>query len=157
MKINFPNLIRQLLPPHKRQPTRLTWLQGCIAPLQGLFNGFDAWRSNTRMMINVNSQIKIFESYLQIKYKEPIAIKIVSYDDGLLSVSLESEGATQQPEIGLSSETIHKPIPLVGEIRERFGDTDFLVYVPQNIDLNLIRAEIEKYKQALIKYKIIQN
>lgn len=149
--------MRQLLPPHKRQSNRLKWLQGCIEPIQLLFDSFDVWRTSTRMMINVNSQIKVFEGYLQTKYNEPIAIKILSYDDGLLPVSLESEGLTQQPDIGLSDENINASLPLDGEIRERFGDTDFIVYVPQHVDLNIIRSEIENYKQALIKYKIIQN
>ncbi|MEG1573424.1 MAG: hypothetical protein RR328_07735, partial [Bacteroidales bacterium] len=116
-----------------------------------MFTSFVAWRSNTRMMLNVNSQLKIFEGYLQKKYAEPIAIKIVSYDEGLWAVSLLVEGSTQQPELGLECENIPANIPLDGEIRARFGDTDFMVYIPANIPIELIRAEIEKYKQALIK------
>lgn len=60
------------------------------------------------------------------------------------------------PPIGLETETM-VDVPLDGEIRERFGDADFIVYIPAGIDINLIRAEIENYKQALTKYKIIQN
>lgn len=156
MNIQFTNLVRQLLPPHKRQPARLSLLRAFVAPLSQLFASFDKWRSDTRMMINVNSQVKIFEEYLRKKYNEPITIKIVTFDDGLLLVCLESEGTLLQPEVGFTDEqTID--IPLDGEIREQFGDVDFIVYIPAGIDIVVIRAEIERYKQALIKYKIIQH
>lgn len=36
IKINFLNLARQLLPPHKRQPVRMKLLQGFFAPLYSL-------------------------------------------------------------------------------------------------------------------------
>lgn len=156
MKIQFANLVRQLTPPHKRQPVRLTLLRAFVAPLQVLFNSFDKWRSDTRMMINVNSQVKVFEGYLRKKYNEPITIKIVTFDDGLLMVCLESEGTLLQPDIGQEDEKT-VDIPLDGEIRMQFGDADFIVYIPPNIDIDLIRAEIERYKQALTDYKIIQQ
>lgn len=156
MKINFTNLVRQLLPVHKRQPVRLALLQAFIAPLQLLFGHFCQWRDNTRMMVNVNSQVKIFEEYLRRKYNEPISIKIVTFDDGLLMVCLESEGHSMMPEVGNTDEKT-VDIPLSGEIREQFGDCDFIVYIPAGLDIGLIRAEIEKYKQALIEYNIIQN
>lgn len=157
MKVNCLNLVRQLLPPHKRQPVRLAFLQSCVTPLHELFLSFSEWRDNMRMMVNVNCQVKVFESYLRKKYKEPIAIKVVTFDDGLLLVGLEEEGTTMMPTIGLESENLFAEVPLDGELRDRFGDTDFIVYIPANVDKVLIEAEIEKYKQALTKYKIIQN
>ena len=60
-RINCRNLVRQLLPTHKRQPVRLWWLRGLLSPLETLFASFDKWRSDTRMIINVNSQVKVFE------------------------------------------------------------------------------------------------
>lgn len=157
MKVNYLNLVRQLLPPHKRKPTRLAFLQSCITPLHELFISFSGWRDNTRMMVNVNCQVKVFESYLRKKYKEPIAIKVVTFDDGLLLVGLEEEGMTMMPAIGLEEENTFAGIPLDGELKERFGDADFIVYIPSSVDKILIEAEIEKYKQALTRYKIIQN
>lgn len=156
MNILFNNLVRQLLPPHKRQPVRLSLLRAFIAPLSQLFASFADWRSDTRMMINVNSQVKVFEGYLRKKYNEPVTIKIITFDDGLLMVCLENEGILLQPDIGLEAEK-KIDVPLDGEVRDRFGDADFIVYIPAGLDINLIRAEIEKYKQALTKYKIIQN
>lgn len=109
------------------------------------------------MMINVNSQVKVFEGYLRKKYDEPIKIKIVTFDEGLLLVGLVEEGMTMMPEIGLEGEDHFTGVPLDGEVRERFGDANFIVYIPITVDVNVIRAEIEKYKQALTIYKIIQG
>lgn len=155
--INILNLVRQLLPPHKRQPIRLALLKSFLNPLETLFKDFYIWRENARMMINVNSQVKIFEGYLRKKYNQPIAIKIITFSDGLLLVGLESEGEAMMPVIGLESENRFAEVPLETEVRDQFGDADFIVYIPAEIDINLIRAEIEKYKQALVTYKIIQN
>lgn len=155
--INILNLARQLLPPHKRQPVRLALLQSFLNPLETLFKEFNTWRANARMMINVNSQVKVFEGYLRKKYNQPIAIKIVTFSDGLLLVGLSNEGEAMKPAIGLKSEKRPAEVPLRTEIRDRFGDVDFIVYIPSSVDINMIRAEIEKYKQALVTYKIIQN
>ncbi|MCR9011950.1 MULTISPECIES: hypothetical protein [Porphyromonadaceae] len=154
--INIYNLVRQLLPPHKRQIVRLTLLRSFLNPLKYLFDDFYKWRDNTRMMLNVNSQVKIFEGYLRKKYNQPIAIKIITFADGLLLVGLEREGITMMPQIGNQYE-FFTSIPLTGEIREQFGNADFIVYIPPEVDINLVQAEIENYKQALVKYKIIQN
>ena len=156
-RIQFLNLVRQLLPAHKRQPVRLWWLRGLLSPLETLFASFDKWRSDTRMMINVNSQVAVFEGYLRKKYGEPIAIKVVTYDDGMLRVSLRAEGDTLRLRTGLREETTREAVPLRGEIRAQFGDADFIVYIPTTVDADMIRAEIERFKQALVRYKIIQQ
>nr|DAN20595.1 MAG TPA: hypothetical protein [Caudoviricetes sp.] len=157
LKMNCLILLRQLLPPHKRQPVRMKLLTGFLSPLQSLFDGFDIWRDNSRMMINVNSQVKVFEGYLRKKYNEPISIKIVTFNNGLLLVGLISEGNTMWPDVGLEEENRLKAIPLENEIRDKFDDADFIVYIPKSVDKIQIEAEIEKYKQVLTTYKIIQQ
>lgn len=155
-KINYQNLIRQLLPPHKRQKTRIGLLHCFIAPLQQLFSDFNTWRENSRMMINVTSQVKILEGYLRKKYNEAISIKIVTFNNGLMLVGLEKEGNTMWPVIGLTGEKM-KTVPLENEIRDKFDGADFIVYIPKNVNKMLIESEIEKYKQVLTTYKIIQQ
>lgn len=157
LSVNLLNLVQQLLPPHKRQPIRLTLLRSFLQPLETLFDNFDLWRDNTRMMVNVNCQVKVFEGYLRKKYNEPIAIKIITFDDGLLTIGREEEGLAMMKPIGLDDENQFAEIALDGELRIQFGNADFMVYIPTGLDINLIMAEIEKYKQALTRYKIIQN
>lgn len=50
-----------------------------------------------------------------------------------------------------------KAIPLENEIRDKFDGVDFIVYIPAGININLIDAEIQKYKQVLTTYKIVQQ
>lgn len=110
------------------------------------------------MLVNMNSQIGVLEGYLRNKYNEPVAIRIESYDDGLLWIPLASESEAQQPEFHSDCTQVPiQEIPLQFEIRDRFSDVDFIVYIPVTIDKALIQAEIDTYRQALIKYKIIQS
>ena len=158
-RIRFSNLVRQHLPFHKRQPVRLSLLRALVAPLQPLFDRFDLWRSDIRMTLNVTSQVRILEGYLRRKYDQPIAIKIVTYDDGALMVGLEPEGEAQRLDIALDpAEAAPAPdIPLEGEIRDRFGDTDFIVYIPAGTDTDAVTADIERFRLALVRYRIIRN
>lgn len=160
-KINFARLAEQLLPWTKRQPVRLTLLGSMTTRLDELFTEFDLWRDDIRMLVNVNSQVAVLEGYLRKKYRQPIAIKIVTYDDGALPVGLEEEGDTFRVDTPLDGqEAAQMPppeVPLESEIREHFGDADFIVYIPTGVDIDMIRADIERFKQALTLYKIIQN
>lgn len=157
IEINYQNLVRQLLPPHKRQPARLRLLQGFVTPLQTLFEEFREWREDSRMMMNVNSQVRVLEGYLQKKYKEPVSIKIVTFSNGLLNIGLISEGKTMWPSVGLLSENRLQAVSLKDEQRDKFEDADFIVYIPSGIERMQIEADIEKYKQVLVTYKIIQQ
>ena len=154
--IEYDNLVKQLLPPHKRQRMRLWLMKKFVMPLRVLFETFGIWRDDIRMLMNITSQVKVLEGYLQKKYATP-TIRIETYGDGLLFIGLEREGIAMQPEIGLEHENVVAKIPLENELRGQFGDADFIVYIPAGIDTDLIRTEIEKYKQALTRYKIIQN
>lgn len=154
--IEYDNLVKQLLPPHKRQRTRLWLMRMFVLPLRGLFEAFRPWRDDIRMLMNITNQVKVLEGYLQKKYNA-LTIHIETYGDGLLLIGLEREGIAMQPEIGLIRENVVAKIPLENELRGQFGEADFIVYIPASVETELIRAEIEKYKQALTKYKIIQN
>lgn len=157
LRIDYPDLVRQLLPVHKRQPVRLWWLNALTAPLATLFGAFDGWRNDQRRLVNVTSQVRVLEEFLRYKYNEPTAIRIVTFDDGLLPVALRSEGETLRLTTGLRSETLLASLPLRGELRGTFGDTDFIVYLPAGISAETVGADIERFKQALVTYRIIQR
>ncbi len=156
-KVNFHNLVRQLLPTHRRQPVRLWWLRVLVSPLVRLYVDFVAWRIDVRFRINLTGQVKVLEGYLNMKY-DPTQnrIRIVIFDDGLLWVGLECEGDNYHPRIGLESEPNNlAAIPLENEIRDSFGDVDFIVYIPAGVDPDLVRATVEQYRLAGMKFKII--
>ena len=156
-KINCKNLVRQLLPPHKRQSVRLTLLQSFVFPLQSLFDSFDKWRNDYRMRVNVNSQVMVLEGYLRKKYNESTGIKLATFNNGLLNAGLESEGTTMMVWFGLVNEDVTKGIPLKDEVRDNFEDSDFVIYIPPGIDKLQVESDIEKYKLALVTFKIIQQ
>lgn len=160
MNININNLVYQLIPPHKRLPLRTRWLRTLTRPLDSLWTEFDRWRSETRMMVNVNCQKLVLEGYLRKKYKrQDVSIKIEDYDDQLLAVSKNQEESEEtMPEFMLRETDPETPaIPMQGEIRLRFKNVDFVVHIPEDLDEELIAAEVEKYKQAQIKYMIIKS
>lgn len=157
-RINFDNLVVRLLPWHKRQTGRVSLLRSFVAPLGVLFADFDRWRTDTRMIVNVTSQVAVLEGYLRSKYNQPVTIKIVTFDDGAMEVCLAAEGDSQCVFIGMEGEEVDDTmVPLAGEMRSQFGDADFIVYIPAGIDLAMVTADIERFKQALTEYKIIQK
>ena len=55
--IEYDNLVKQLLPPHKRQRVRLWLMRTFVMPLRGLFEAFDPWRDDIRMLMNITNQV----------------------------------------------------------------------------------------------------
>ena len=162
MELNIRNLIFQLVPFHKRLPNRVAWLEKLFKPLSDLWDEFYQWRMQTRMMVNVNSQMMVLERFLQIKYGDNVGISIESYADGMILVPLDTESEELQPEIDSPyKQGENQPkilaIPQHDEIRTRFDGVDFIVYIPaEGVNKIQIEADIEKYRQALIKYQIKQ-
>ncbi len=167
MELDINNLIYQLLPQHKRLPSRMRWLTALLSPLTEKWEEFTAWRTDSRMLVNVNSQTEVLAGYLRAKFDSPERIGIESYNDELLWIPLTTDSEEHLVEFSRTdeekggAENLPEPlpypaIPLRSEIRRKFGDVDFIVYIPMNVDPTLVAAEIDKYKQALIRYRIVQ-
>lgn len=157
VRIKYRNLIRQLLPAHKRQPVRLEWLRGLTAPLSGLFASFDKWRDQTRMMLNVTGQVKVLEGYLRRIFGNLSNIRINTFIDGLCRISLREEGDALRLRTGMRPETSRSAVPLRGELRQQFEGVDFIIYIPSEADTEAVRVQVERIRQALATYKIIQE
>lgn len=146
VNLNFKELIRQYVAPHRRQPNRLNWLEALV-DLSSVWDIFAAWRDYYRYKVHVTSQHRSLEGHLNKTFGGGIIVR--SYDDRFL-------------EIGLNEEMAHwvmfspmQEIALEGESAQSFADVDFIVYAPKSVDRNLLSAEIEKYKLADKAYKII--
>lgn len=151
LSIRFNELIRTYVAPHKRTRNRLAWLNSLVN-LQSVFDRFAAWRTYYRYKIMLNSQRLVLEGHLRKIYGPGIVIK--SYADGYEGIGLTREPAHWKS-FGLISENHFVPLPLNGEGGEEFDGYDFLVIVPVQYNINLIRSEIEKYKMADKQYNII--
>lgn len=144
--LNFKELIRQYVAPHRRQPNRLGWLWSLV-DLDGVWQSFSDWRDYYRYKVHVTSQHRSLEGHLNKTFGGGILIK--SYEDQFLAIGLNSEPAHW---------VLFEPMPeiaLEGEGGQSFKDVDFIVYVPEGINLSLVRAEIERYKIADRTYKIV--
>lgn len=144
--LNFKELVRQYVAPHRRQRVRLGWLWALI-DLESVWLAFAAWRDYYRYKVHVTSQHRSLEGHLNKTFGGGILIK--SYEDQFLAIGLNSEPAHW---------VLFEPMPeiaLEGEGGQSFQDVDFIVYVPEGIDLSLVRAEIERYKIADRTYKIV--
>lgn len=144
--LNIKELIRQYVAPHRRQPNRLGWLWSLV-DLDSVWQSFSAWRSYYRYKVHVTSQHRSLEGHLNKTFGSGILIK--SYEDQFLAIGLNSE---------LAHWVLFNPmqeVALEGEGGQSFKDVDFIVYVPDGIDLNLVRAEIERYKIADRTYKTV--
>lgn len=144
--LNFKELIRQYVAPHRRQPNRLAWLWSLV-DLDGVWQSFSDWRDYCRYKVHVTSQHRSLEGHLNKTFGGGILIK--SYEDQFLAIGLNSE-----PAHWVLFEPMQE-IALEGEGGQSFKDVDFIVYVPEGIDLSLVRAEIERYKIADRTYKIV--
>lgn len=155
-KIDFGNLVRQLLPNHKRQPIRLRILRAFVKPLAEAFTSFSQWRDETKKLINVTNQKGVLEQFLRNKYGAA-DITIESYHETGCGIGLRPEGVGVALVVGVNkAEGTPAVIPLRGENREQFGDVDFIVHIPAGVDAEQVRADIEKYRAALTTYKIEQ-
>lgn len=144
--LNFKELIRQYVAPHRRQPNRLGWLWSLV-DLDGVWQSFSDWRDYYRYKVHVTSQHRSLEGHLNKTFSGGILIK--SYEDQFLAIGLNSE-----PAHWVLFEPMQE-IALEGEGGQSFKDVDFIVYVPEGINLSLVRAEIERYKIADRTYKIV--
>ncbi|MFI3322078.1 MAG: hypothetical protein R3Y50_06090 [Rikenellaceae bacterium] len=146
--LNFKEIIRQYVAPHRRQVNRLGWLYSLI-DLTSIWDKFAIWRVYYRYKVHVTSQHQSLQGHLNKTFGGGIIVK--SYDDQFL-------------EIGLNSEEAHwvmfnpyQEVALVGESGVSFIDVDFIVYAPSSVDINLLSVEIERYKLADKAYKIITS
>lgn len=156
IRLNIDNLASQLLPWFKRQNTRVTWLRALISPLKDLSADFEVYKRDTRVLVNVTGQVKVLEGYLREKYGAE-SIIIETFDDMGLDVGLEVEGTTHLAHVPLEAEGQGPAVPLFGERKAAFGDADFIVYIPVGIDADAVRADISRFKIAIVKFKIIQR
>lgn len=93
---------------------------------------------------------------MRAKYDPTLSIRIVSNKNRLLAVGLKPEGRTHFAAVGLKGKR-RVAVALKHEMYDLYGDADFLVFVPAGVDIELIRIEVEKYRQAGVNYKIIQT
>ena len=88
--LNFKEIVRQYVAPHRRQQNRLRWLWALV-DLESVWDAFSAWRDYYRYKVHVTSQHKSLEGHLNKTFGGGVLIK--SYEDQFLAIGLNSEPA----------------------------------------------------------------
>lgn len=156
LKVNFNNLVRQTVPPLKRQSHRLAFLCALVAPMVTLWTAFVAWRNYQRMLVNVYGCKIVLEGFLRHKYNSS-DIHIVSSRSVLPRICLRAEGRNSMVRVGLRDELSRLKTILRNEAVVSTLGVDFLVFVPVNIDVALVRADVERYKPYFATYKMVAD
>jgi hypothetical protein len=156
IKITVPAFVRSLLPPHKRQPTRLSWLNALTYPLSQLMSGFLSYRQQAIIRYTVTGQTISLQWYLNYLLDVELQrILIVNDEYGGFTVGLRREGPVVAKAFGLSSESPNEPhaIPLHGENPASLP-FDFRVIIPTSVDPAQVQGIVNKYKLAGRSYDI---
>lgn len=156
LKINFNNLVRQTVPPLKRQPILLSFLCALIAPLVALWIAFVEWRSYQQMLVNVYGCKIVLEGFLRHKYNTK-DIHVVSSLNKIPRIGLRAEGRNSFRRVGLRDELSRLRTILRSQAAISSLGVDFIVFIPASVDLNDIRVDIERYKPHFATYKIVTD
>jgi hypothetical protein len=150
--IDIPRLLWNLLPPHKSQSVRFSFLEG-LTDLRPAWQGFDEWRTWQHRLINMDSSVMKLREYLRLKFGSEMDIRILPWTEELMMISLLAEG--QFVYFGYPNEAMVS-IPRLDEVNYDFGDADFVIIVPSSgIDTELLRIEIEKFNRIDVRFSII--
>lgn len=156
LKLDVKEYIRQWLPPGRRTAKLLQFLDALATPLAELWNGFNDWRTKQYYELNITGQTYALQEHLNETFDNvQRRIYIAHYNEQSLAFPLEAEGY-EGVFISLESEDSGQFIALQGEVQEAIG-VSFQVYAPAELNIELIKVELYKYKLAGRSFSIIEN
>lgn len=150
------NYVKQYLRIALRKAKMLQFLQALVHAIDQLWVDFRGWRTKQVYDINISGQTYALQEHLNNMFDNTQRrISIVHYNDQGLYIPLESEGYDAVL-ISLESEDQGQFIALKGEIQEAIG-VSFKVYMPIELNKDLILSELYKYKLAGKTFDVIEN
>jgi hypothetical protein len=156
-KLNFIKLIQLLLPPPKRKPKIVAYLNTLIIPIQTFNNWIsDVYYKDVTRRTRWNAQTLLFSKALNDLHNGGSLIKQI-YIDGSVSemeqIYFYNEDENQP--VYFFNEAEAKPVYLFNEL-EYESDFDFVVMYPSELSVieKQIEASVKKYKLAGATYKM---
>lgn len=153
--IGVLNGIVLFLPPHKRWPKRIAWLQGLLYPFAENETAWYVWRDEMIIRAKVTGQKASLQWYLNHLYDSALQrILIVDSVPGGTAVSLESEG-TAYVVAGIEAlgET-GVPFFLEGESSSSLPK-DFRVIAPNTVDIDQLKSTVNLFNTAHRSYDVV--
>ena len=137
----------------------IDWVSSLARPIQDINGTLDIYASNVYYLLNLTGQVIYLEHYLNDLFDADLR-EIYIEDDSLVLppfLYLVSDNIPLSEMIYLYPNT--NPLYLYNQI-DYYTQGSFIVYVPIRLLLtydfeNRIRAAVNKYKQAGVRYKVV--
>jgi len=158
-RVDFERLVWLLLPALLRRPRQVAWLRALTAPVRTLYNQFVAYEAQTRRELSYNSQVLLFELYLNDKF-----------DPGRRRIYIENADTALQP-VYLTFLDEEQENPMVHFKGENMPwlylylyhqvvfntQTDFTVHAPASLQSQAgqLHAAISRLKLATRNYQLL--
>ena len=151
----FNYLENNILPPHKRQPIRLSFLRGLLQPVYDASVAYNVWRDDIIIRATVTGQTLSLQWYLN--YVLDATEKRILIIHGTIvgePLSLRSEAGTHF-QMSLRSEAgTAKSLKLKGEHVTTLP-FDFRVLAPASVDQGQVKKIVDTYRQQGRKFDIV--
>lgn len=155
MKISFNLLTKILLPFHKRQPVRLSFLSIFAQKAKQAMEKLLIIKSETIKSLGITGQTIMLTHHLNNLFGP--GISIVHGIQQSLNFGLLEDGSQNYIDIGLLSEaSSFRPAALEGENLESFG-FDYQVIITPATPVSSLTAELNKYRLAGKTFEIVVN
>lgn len=159
LRASFIYLVRYLLPFHKRTQIRLIFLRLFANKVDALMNKIHNFKTIVRRSINITAQTIILQYHLNDTF-DPILRRILikHYNDQGLFIGLISDGIENYVPLKLLSEIQENYNEIILALKNETNQTinaDYLIYAPTSININQLIFELDKYRLAGKKYKIV--
>jgi hypothetical protein len=151
-KINFQQLINDLLPSFLRRSGQVYWLFSCSKALRNIHDKFISWGQNRKNDLKWNGQTIVLEHFLRNRYSDNrIRIENLYKDTSGAFVGSDGDASWH---IGVEGESSS----FVGTSYSVETD-NFKVYVPIGLiyDPDEMRKQIDRYKLYATKFSIIEE
>ncbi|WP_343744211.1 hypothetical protein [Chitinophaga sp.] len=153
-EIDFPKLVRLLMPPRLRKMRHVAWLLALCNPVNYLYQQFRRNRDANLYRLKITPQVVYLERLLNDRYD--ISQRRIKISDGMIYEPVFLYQEIEQKPVYLWQESENKPLYLYTEEEVGSNPVSFYVFTPRNLyfDENEMSALINNYKLAGKTYKI---
>jgi hypothetical protein len=152
INISFVNMINGLLPFHKRQTKRLTFLKAFTDKMDAYMLFIKDFRQEALMLAYTNCQKFKLQKHLNDVF-DKIQRRIIILDNAEIGNVIGYESESDFLLFGLESETtVYETFGFMAE--QGLIDNEIIVIVPEGTNQNMVLNDINRYKLAGIKVTI---
>lgn len=156
-RIEWPALVRNLIPAMLRRPRLLAWLESITSPVAALYRQFLLYRSTVLRQLSYNGQTILLEKALNDTFDPAFRRIRVVNAVGELAPTYVNFVREQQPNptVYLVNEPDYQPLYLYSQAAFN-SQVDFTVYAPGlGSQATGLHALIRRLKRAMTNYQIL--